>query len=79
MDFRGAAYGTGSAFVESPVAAEMAIQLGLKPLPIDNWDGSLIRENMCLTPGAMASTCFLTLRGCEKTSKNFARRCSLSM
>jgi len=33
MDFRGAAYGTGSAFVESPVAAEMAIQLGLKPLP----------------------------------------------
>ena len=43
MDFRGAAYGTGSAFVESPVAAEMAIQLGLKPLPIDNWDGSLIQ------------------------------------
>jgi protoporphyrinogen/coproporphyrinogen III oxidase len=43
MDFHGAAYGTGSAFVESPVAAEMGIQLGLKPLPIDNWDGSFIQ------------------------------------
>ena len=43
MDFHGAAYGTGSAFVESPVAAEMAIQLGLKPLAIDNWDGSFIQ------------------------------------
>jgi monoamine oxidase len=43
MDFRGAAYGTGSAFVDSPVAADMAIDLGLKPLPIDNWDGTLIR------------------------------------
>ena len=43
MDFRGAAYGTGSAFVESPVAAQMATQLGLRPLPIDNWDGSFIQ------------------------------------
>jgi protoporphyrinogen oxidase len=43
MVFRGAAYATGSAFVESPVAAEMALELGLKPLPIDNWDGSFIQ------------------------------------
>jgi monoamine oxidase len=43
MDFHGAAYGTGSAFVESPVAAQMAIDLGLNPLPIDNCDGSFIQ------------------------------------
>ena len=42
MNFRGTAYGTGSAFVDSPVAAQMATQLGLKPLAIDNWDGSFL-------------------------------------
>jgi hypothetical protein len=41
--FHGAAYGTGLAFVESPIAGEMGIQLGLKPLPIDNWHGSFIQ------------------------------------
>src|SRR5262245_4142934 len=44
MDFRGAAYGTGSAFLESPVATEMALQLSLKPLAVDNWDGTFIQE-----------------------------------
>ncbi|MCI0352650.1 MAG: FAD-dependent oxidoreductase [Acidobacteriales bacterium] len=42
MDFHGAGYATGSAFVESEVAAGLGNELGLKPLPIDNWDGSII-------------------------------------
>jgi protoporphyrinogen/coproporphyrinogen III oxidase len=42
MDFHGAGYATGAAFVESEVAAAMGEELGLKPLPIDNWDGSII-------------------------------------
>ena len=42
MDFHGAGYATGAAFVESEVAASLARELGLQPLPIDNWDGSII-------------------------------------
>jgi protoporphyrinogen oxidase len=42
MDFHGADYATGAAFVESEEAATMGTELGLKPLPIDNWDGSII-------------------------------------
>jgi len=43
MSFHGATYGTGSAFVESAPAAELAKELGLVPLPIDNWDASIIK------------------------------------
>lgn len=43
MDFHGADYATGAAFVESEVAATLGSELGLKPLPIDNWDGSIIK------------------------------------
>src|SRR5437868_13305534 len=43
MSFHGSTYGTGSAFVESPVAAELAKELGLTPLPINNWDPSIIK------------------------------------
>ena len=41
--YNGAAFATGAAFVESPPAAELAKELGLTPLPIDNWDGSIIK------------------------------------
>jgi len=43
MQYHGATYGTGSAFVESPAAAELAVEIGLQPLPIDNWDGTIIK------------------------------------
>ena len=42
MNFHGAGYATGAAFVESEAAAALGNELGLRPLPIDNWDGSLI-------------------------------------
>lgn len=42
-EYNGAAYATGAAFVESPPAAELAKELGLTPLPIDDWDGSIIK------------------------------------
>lgn len=42
-DFQGNAYATGAAFVESPPAADLAKELGLEPLPIDNWDGSILK------------------------------------
>lgn len=43
MDYEGSVYATGAAFVESPPAADLANELGLKPLPVDNWDGSIIK------------------------------------
>lgn len=42
-EFQGNAYATGAAFVESPPAAELARELGLEPLPIDSWDGTIIK------------------------------------
>src|SRR5436190_5474433 len=44
MEYRGDAYATGAAFLEkSEIAYEFARQLGLQPLPINNWDGSIIK------------------------------------
>src|SRR5579864_7854322 len=43
MNYNGAIYATGAAFLESPTAADLAVELGLKPLPIDNWDPSIIK------------------------------------
>jgi monoamine oxidase len=44
MEYQGNAYATGGAFLEkSEVAYEFAQQIGLQPLPINNWDGSMIK------------------------------------
>ncbi|PYX05909.1 MAG: hypothetical protein DMG85_14375 [Acidobacteria bacterium] len=44
MEYQGNAYATGGAFLEkSEIAYEFAQQIGLQPLPINNWDGSIIK------------------------------------
>jgi len=44
MEYQGNAYATGGAFLEkSEIAYEFARQIGLQPLPINNWDGSIIK------------------------------------
>lgn len=40
--YDGNAFATGAAFAESPPAVEMAKEVGLEPLPIQDWDGSII-------------------------------------
>src|SRR5579871_5614089 len=40
MEYDGQAYATGAAFVESGIAADLAKEVGLEPLKVDNWDGS---------------------------------------
>lgn len=42
-EFQGNAYSTAAAFVDSPPAAELAREIGLEPLPIDNWDGTIVK------------------------------------
>ena len=42
MEYADNAYATGSAFVGSEVAGDFAKELGLQPLPIYNWDGTVI-------------------------------------
>jgi monoamine oxidase len=44
MEYQGNAYATGGAFLEkSEIAYEFAQQIGLQPLPVNNWDGSIIK------------------------------------
>lgn len=44
MDYKGMAYATGAAFIWSgDIAYTFAKEIGLEPLPIDNWDGSIIK------------------------------------
>ena len=44
MEYQGNAYATGGAFLEkSEIAYEFAQQIGLQPLPINNWDASIIK------------------------------------
>ena len=44
MEYQGNAYATGAAFLEkSEIAYEFARQIGLQPLPVNNWDGSIIK------------------------------------
>ena len=44
MEYQGNAYATGSAFLDkSEVAYSFAREIGLKPLPVNNWDGSVIK------------------------------------
>src|SRR5215831_10025488 len=43
-EYHGQAYATGTAFLLAEEATfELAKELGLKPLPINNWDGSIIK------------------------------------
>jgi len=44
MDYQGSTYATGAAFTgKSENAYHFAKEIGLEPLPIDNWDGSFIQ------------------------------------
>jgi len=44
MEFRGNTYATGAAFLENnEVAFGFAKEIGLDPLPVNNWDGSIIK------------------------------------
>src|SRR5215471_2714940 len=43
MEFNGVPYATGAAFLDkSEPSYQFAREIGLEPLPIDNWDGSII-------------------------------------
>ena len=43
MEYEGVAYATGAAFLDkSEPSFQFAKDIGLQPLPIDNWDGSII-------------------------------------
>lgn len=45
MEYQGQAYATGSAFLDHSEAAAygFAREIGLQPLPIDNWDGTILK------------------------------------
>jgi monoamine oxidase len=44
MDYQGNAYATGTAFTnKSEVAYKFAQEIGLKPLPVNNWDGTILK------------------------------------
>ena len=44
MEYQGAAYATGAAFIDkAETAYQFAKEIGLEPLPIKNWDGSIIQ------------------------------------
>ena len=44
MEYQGSAYSTGAAFTnKSEVAFNFAKEIGLEPLPINNWDGTIIK------------------------------------
>ena len=43
MDYQGATYATGAAFLTSDESTyTFSKEIGLEPLPVDNWDGSII-------------------------------------
>jgi protoporphyrinogen oxidase len=43
MEYNGAPYATGAAFLEkSEYSYQFAKEIGLEPLPVNNWDGSII-------------------------------------
>lgn len=44
LDYQGSAYATGAAFTnQSEVAYKFAKEIGLEPLPIHNWDGTIVK------------------------------------
>jgi monoamine oxidase len=42
MEFEGNAYSTGAAFLGGDTGLTFAKEIGLEPLPIDNWDGTIV-------------------------------------
>jgi protoporphyrinogen oxidase len=45
MEYDGQAYATGAAFIEKSETAafDLATQIGLHPLPVNNWDGTILK------------------------------------
>jgi monoamine oxidase len=43
MEYENCAFATGTAYIESGIAVQLARELGMEPLPINNWDGSIIK------------------------------------
>jgi monoamine oxidase len=41
--FNGTIYATGAAFTDVETAAQLKTEFGLKPLRVDNWDGSILK------------------------------------
>jgi protoporphyrinogen oxidase len=42
MEYQGQAYGTGSAFADNEVAVAFAKEIGLEPLPVNNFDPTIV-------------------------------------
>jgi monoamine oxidase len=42
MEFQGNAYSTGAAFLGGDAGVAFAKEIGLEPLPVDNWDGTIV-------------------------------------
>jgi len=42
MEYEGQAYGTGSAFADADVVMQFAKEIGLEPLPVDNFDPTIV-------------------------------------
>jgi protoporphyrinogen oxidase len=42
MEYQGQAYATGSAFADSEVAVQFAKEIGLEPLPVNNFDPTIV-------------------------------------
>src|SRR5690349_17536335 len=44
MEYQGMAYGTGTAFLDkSEVSYGFANEIGLEPLPVNSWDGTIVK------------------------------------
>ena len=42
MEYQGQAYGTGSAFADNEIVVKFAREIGLEPLPVDNFDPTIV-------------------------------------
>ena len=42
MEYQGQAYGTGSAFADNEIVVKFAKEIGLEPLPVDNFDPTIV-------------------------------------
>ena len=42
-EYKGTPYATGGAFVDGEAAVELSKEIGLQQLPIDNWDGTILK------------------------------------
>jgi len=43
MEYENSAFATGAGYIECGIAVQLARELGMEPLPINNWDGSIIK------------------------------------